>query len=598
MCASIFFSLQQSVVSVRLIIGNLSPNIFYTLKIMAIKPARILLNNEYRILGLMLFSLLAAIAPQQNKLLAQSFLIVHFGFFLLWQPLFKQQKNFSFAGLSLLVVLIFGYILWFNPWLNAFWVLVLLTLLTGRIFNRGFERAVYGYAVIILFLQLVLIITPQLFGLPGLSPSFQAPAATLILLSPLLLLFTPASANASQHVDFIRGFLVVLLIIFLCMGSALVAFTTQQAYIPSLVSSIIILSIFLLVTSLLWAPPGGIQGLAQLWEKYLLNIGGPFEQWINHIATEEAKPANRPAEFLDASLQYLIQQHWVCGVYWATRTNSAPRRHHLEGIESKYPVFHRDEKIEITIYTHAPIGPALSIHAKLILRVLVFYYRAKLQEQQIIRQAHLQAIYETGSKLTHDVKNILQSTQTMTQIINDDYAEIQQIFSILKKQIPLLSQRLQTTLQKLQSPNSTEQASDIQHGSLLTWWRDLQSRYSATGIRFNNAIEVDTDIPLEAFNTVAENLLENALNKQRREKNITIEARLQAKNDRLQFQVCDTGSPFPADKREALFQQALASEDGYGIGLYHSYKLAKENGYLLSLDESTGDFLCFTLSPV
>ena len=562
----------------------------------ALKPAKFLLNNEYRILGLMLFSLLAAIAPEQDTLLARSFLIVHFGFFLLWQPLFKRQKNFSFTGLSLLVILIFTYIIWFNPWLNAFWVLVLLTLLTGRIFNRGFERAVYGYAVIILFLQLVLIITPQLFGLPGLSLSFQAPASTLLLLSPLLLLLTPGSANASQHVDFIRGFLVVLLIIFLCMGSALVAFTTQQAYIPSLVSSIIILSIFLLITSLLWAPPGGVQGLAQLWEKYLLNIGGPFEQWINHIATEEARTTNRPAAFLDASLQYLIQQHWVCGVYWETRADGNARRHHLEGEKSRYPIFHRDDKIEITIYTYTPVGPALSIHAKLILRVLVFYYRAKLQEQQILKQAHLQAIYETGSKLTHDVKNILQSTQTMTQIIHDDEAEIEQIFSILKKQIPLLSQRLQTTLQKLQSPGESTPETAGQQYSLLQWWQELQSRYSETGIIFSNHVEIDTDIPLETFNTVAENLLENALNKQRREKDICIEARLRMENNRLVFQVCDSGSPFPQDKRDALFHEALASEDGYGIGLYQSYKLAKENGYQLSLESGPPGHTCFSLT--
>ncbi len=66
----------------------------------------------------------------------------------------------------------------------------------------------------------------------------------------------------------------------------------------------------------------------------------------------------------------------------------------------------------------------------------------------------MQAIYETGSKLTHDVKNILQSTQMMTQIINDTDTEMREIIDVLKKQMPLLTQRLNTTLEKLRAPEN------------------------------------------------------------------------------------------------------------------------------------------------
>ncbi len=563
---------------------------------MTAKPAQLLLKNEYRILGLMLFSLLVAMSPGQNALLEKSFLIVHFGFFLLWQPLFKQQNAFHLRGLVFLLLLILAYLYWFNPWLNALWVLILLTLLTGRIFNRGFERAVYGYAVIILFLQLVLLLTPSLFGLTGFSPAFQTSAGNVILFSPLLLIFTPNRKESSRNVDFIRGFLVVLLTIFLCMGSVLVSFTTSQAYIPSLISSIIILSIFLIITSLLWAPPGGISGLAQLWEKYLLNIGGPFEQWINHIATEEARGASHPVTFLDASLLYLIQQHWVCGVYWQTTSATHHINHHLEGKKSRHPLVHHDDKIEIIIYTFAPIGPALSIHARLILRVLVFYYRAKLQEQQIIKQAHLQAIYETGSKLTHDVKNILQSTQTMTQIVNDNDARLEEKFSILKKLLPVLSQRLQSTLSKLQSPHVAAQHAATITGSLSDWWQQLQLRYMNTGITFSGHISNDENVAVETFNTVAENLLENAKNKKYRETDIVITVCLQQSDQGVVLQVCDSGSLFPAQKLASLFHEALTSEDGYGVGLYQSYQLSDKTGYQLMLSENQPGKVCFTLS--
>jgi len=563
---------------------------------MALKPSQFLFKNEYRILGLMLFSLLAAILPGQSSALAQSFLIVHFGFFLLWQPLFKQQQNFNLPSLIALIVLVVSFILWFNPWFNAFWVLVLLSLLTGRIFNRGLERAVYGYAVFILLLQLVLIITPNLFSLSGLSPTFQSIANTSIMLAPLLLIFSPASKDLTPHVDFIRGFLIVLLVIFLCMSSVLVSFATLQAYIPSLISSIGILSVFLIITSLLWAPPGGMSGLAQLWEKYLLNIGGPFEQWLNHIAMEENKTSNRPAEFLDASLLYLIDQQWICGVAYNSTAHSGNNKNALVGTKSKYSILQKDETTELTIYTYAPIGPALSLHARLILRVLVFYYRAKLQEQQIIKQAHLQAIYETGSKLTHDVKNILQTTHTMTQIINDNEADMQATIDILKKQMPLLNQRLQTTLNKLKSPQSISASEKNSQTSLFKWWQQLKLRYQGCSIKFTNNLKDDYDIPLETFNTVAENLLENAKNKKNREPELNISAQLLIIQQNVVLQVCDTGSAFPDDKYPLLFKQTLPSEDGYGIGLYQSYQLAKKSGYQLTLNKNQAGNVCFHLT--
>ena len=147
-----------------------------------------LLNSEHRLLGLMLFSLLAASHIGNSDTIAQSFLIIHFGFFLLWQPVVKQQSSFSTKQIVILLVLIFSFIYLFNPWINALWTLLLLTMLTGRIFARGLARAAYGLAVIILFLQLVLITTPELFQLVAISSSLQAPFSTVLLILPLILL--------------------------------------------------------------------------------------------------------------------------------------------------------------------------------------------------------------------------------------------------------------------------------------------------------------------------------------------------------------------------------------------------------------------------
>ena len=551
---------------------------------------KFLSHNEHRLLGLMLFSLLSAIHLGNSDTIAQSFLIIHFGFFLLWQPVVKQQSNFTTKQLVILVLLIAAFIYWFNPWLNAFWSLLLLTLLTGRIFARGLARAAYGLAVIVLFLELVLITTPELFNLTALSSSVKSLFITTLILLPLLLVFIPVSDTAAKQVDFIRGFLVVLLVIFLCLSSVLVSMTTQRPYIESLAASVIILSFFLLFTAVLWTPRIGFSGLAQLWEKYLLNIGGPFEEWITHVSTLETNTSIRSAHFLSASLKYLSQQHWICGVSWQTETSSG-----IEGETSSHKVSIDDAKLKLTIYTYTPVGPSLLLHTKLLLNVLTFYYRAKLQEQQLIKQAHMQAIYETGSKLTHDVKNILQSTHTMSQIINDNDAELQEIIDVLKKQMPLLTQRLNTTLEKLRAPVNKSDTTDKTTSSLFQWWNRLQLHYSGRHIDFSSDVKKDIEIPVDVFNTVIENLLDNARTKRIREPNLKINVELSDSDNRLQLSVIDTGSAIDPQVHDMLFKEVISSHDGFGIGLYQSHELAKANGYRLNVEDNTDGRVRFTL---
>ena len=554
--------------------------------------SQFLQNNEHRLLGLMLFSLLAASHLGNSDTIAQSFLIVHFGFFLLWQPVVKQQSSFSAKQIVILFLLVFAFIYWFNPWLNAFWTLLLLTLLTGRIFARGLARAAYGLAVIVLFLELVLITTPELFHLAAISSSLLSAFSILLLALPLLLLFIPATGTAANQVDFIRGFLIVLLVIFLCMSSVLISLTIQQRYIESLAISVIILSLFLLLTAFLWAPRGGFTGLAQLLEKYVLNIGGPFEEWFAHVSSLEANTGLRPANFLSASLRYLMQQHWICGVNWKTDSDEG-----TVGEISSYQVSIHDEKLTLILYTYTPVGPSLLLHSKLLLNVLIFYYRAKLQEQLLLKQAHMQAIYETGSKLTHDVKNILQSTHTMTQIINDDDAQLQEKVDVLKNQMPILTQRLNTTLEKLRTPTSSDSNTQTSSGSLLHWWNQLQIRYTGRHITFTTEINNDSEIPLDIFTTVMENLLDNARNKRIREPDLNIFVAVSNADNKLQLTVTDSGSAIDSQIHQQLFKEVVSSNDGFGIGLYQSYELAKNHGYELSVERNTEGDVCFALRP-
>lgn len=555
---------------------------------MSFLSEKLLLGNEHRLLGLMMVSLIAAISFSDNLNLSRSLFITHFGFFLMWQPVYKQELDFSLGQLVGLLGFIGVFVVWLNAWLTPFWMLLLLSLLTGRIFSQGMGRVAYGIAVIVLFLQLTLITTPALFNLHGFSKPVLTSLQFGLVLLLLPLFFIKSHDHRHQtHVDFIRGFLIVILTLFLSMGSVLVTFTANIPYIQALASTVILAALFLLVTSLLWTPRGGFSGIAQLWEKYLLNIGGPFEQWISQLSSLEANTSLDPDYFLKTSIKYLHERHWISGIQWKTERSEG-----LSGERTPHMVNVSDDKVELTLYAHSPIGPALLLHTKLLLGVLMFYYKAKVQERQLTKQAHLRAIYETGSKLTHDVKNILQSTRTLTQALLHEDERTSEAYRILRKQLPLLTERLQTTLDKLSAP-TTETSESM---TIRSWWQEIQSKYAGRGIDFTESIHADTAIPVEVFNTVTENLLDNARSKRLTQSDLSITVALQADNNGVKLRVIDSGSPVPDETTAQLFNEVMFSENGFGIGLYQSSQLAKRAGYNLALESNNQGNVCFCLS--
>jgi signal transduction histidine kinase len=553
---------------------------------MSLLSSKFFLANEHRLLGMMLLSLLLALFFSDNINLSRSLFVSHFGFFLLWQPIYSRRQRFSLGNLLVLLAFIGVFVFWFNKWLIPFWMLMLLSLLTGRIFSRGLGRLIYGLAIIILFLQLILITTPSLFNLHGFPQRISTGIEIYLIISAIPILFIGSPPHLVTNVDFIRGFLVVMLTLFLCLGSVLVTFTTQQPYLQSLAGTIILAALFLFATSILWSPRGGFTGLAQMWEKYLLNIGGPFEQWISQLAALEANTSLDPDLFLQASVNYLRDRHWISGISWTTEKDT-----HTEGVSSRYSASTIDSRLKLTLYAHSPIGPALMLHSKLLLSVLTFYYKAKLQEQLLTKQAHLRAIYETGSRLTHDVKNILQSTNTLTQIVMSEDAGSDESNQLLRKQLPMLTQRLKTTLDKLGAPST----SDTGRCSLSQWWQDLQLRYAGREIQFNDTIKSDIEIPQDAFNTVVENLLENARTKRISQPGINISVSVISDDQTVSFVVCDTGHAIPESITANMFREIISSNDGFGIGLYQSSQLAGRAGYNLELSENIDGSVCFTM---
>ena len=90
---------------------------------MAFLSEKLLSGNEYRLLGLMMVSLVGAISFSDNLNISRSLFITHFGFFLMWQPVYKRELDFGLGQLVGLLGFIGVFVVWLNAWLTPFWML-------------------------------------------------------------------------------------------------------------------------------------------------------------------------------------------------------------------------------------------------------------------------------------------------------------------------------------------------------------------------------------------------------------------------------------------------------------------------------------------
>jgi signal transduction histidine kinase len=256
-------------------------------------------------------------------------------------------------------------------------------------------------------------------------------------------------------------------------------------------------------------------------------------------------------------------------------------------------VFHyNDEDFKVSVYAHRSVGAALRLHGQLLLQLVAHFHRAKQREEELTRTARLQAVYETGARITHDIKNLLQSLQTTTSAMQaSDPSDDAELRALIARQLPHVNQRLQLALDKLQAPEKEAMA----EGSLSAWWEALQARNIDSRINFESKLTSDPKVPLDLFDSVAENLLENARGKRLSEPEITINVHVEADNGTARLRVSDNGSCIESDTARNLFRTPVNSSNGLGIGLYQAARLAQQWGYELSLAANRPNEVAFDL---
>jgi len=197
-------------------------------------------------------------------------------------------------------------------------------------------------------------------------------------------------------------------------------------------------------------------------------------------------------------------------------------------------------------------------------------------------------VYETGSRLTHDLKNMLQSLLSLTAIAQSREARAQQL---LQQQLPLLTQRIEMTLLKLQQPHIESETPQL---ALNAWWDTLRLCNPHQSIEWRAPDHLpDKNIPAALFDCIIDNLLDNVLRKRQSEPGITNAVEIQP--EPLRLMVCDSGTPMPENIAADLWRGVVVSENGLGIGLYQAARWAEQLGYRLTLISNRAGNVCFEL---
>ena len=552
--------------------------------------ARAIVAGRRWVVLAMLLALHAAVTAEPGGAFQQLWLLVHFGLFLLWQPFFEAERRLDVGSIVMLVTII-GAILWLVAgWLIVTWMLLLMGILGGRVFTTHTDRGNRFYLVAFAYVLAMMLLwaVPRLMLADQPLPDTVARFARNVLpfvLALLLVLPQPREDHASLVFDFFYAVLVFQLGMVLALGSIVAMRFTENNYVEAVLLTVTGFGLALFVFAVLWNPMRGFGGLRTYFSTYLMSVGMPFELWMRRIA-ELAEREDDPRRFLEQALIEIEALPWIRGGNW-----SSPDGEGRFGADSEHATRFRHLALEIVFHSNIPLSPALNLHMRLLAQVVGEFYEGKRRERALTQHAYLQAVHETGARLTHDVKNLLQSLYALTSMAPREPAE-EGYTGLLQRQLPQLTKRLQSTLEKLRSPEIESRDLPV---SAVAWWSEVERRLTGGDVALEAAIEKDAEVPSGLFDSFAENALDNARAKRAREPGLVITMRLAADSHRVELSVRDNGSPVPEGAVERLFREPVDREGGLGIGLYHVARLARQAGYHLRLAANYPGEVCLAL---
>jgi signal transduction histidine kinase len=553
-----------------------------------------LIAKWWRVLFVLMLALLHLAAMRgPEDFWARGLMLAHFGLFIMWQPFMQAERRLTPSQALAIAAVALGILYFLNGWLLALWVSLFAGIVGGKVFLFQARWLRRFYLVVLLYLTSLLLIwiVPMSFIPAPLPGEVQVLAQYGFPVLFLVMLAIPAeadsdSAETPQIVDFFYAALIFLLLVALVLGSFAFMTVGGLQYVTALSYSMLIIAGVLLLLSFAWNPRAGFSGLSMYFSRYLLSVGLPFERWL-HFLAELSQLETRPERFLKEACVGLTRLPWVSGGFWHTADESGDF-----GKVSKNSVEFTNQEIHLRVFTRQPLGPSLIWHFHLLGQLLGEYYVAKQREQKLQQQTYVQAVHETGARMTHDVKNLLQSLNVLCAAAERDTPpDANELSSLIRRQLPAITQRLQQTLDKLQKPD----ASNARFVQARTWWEGLRRSYADRGVEFAlEALDETVMLPKELFDCAGDNLLQNALRKRKLDESVTVRASFRC-DGAIEFSVCDSGAPVAAEVLKGLLRGPVPSEAGFGIGLYQASRLAEISGFSLQLRENDPGRVCFSL---
>ncbi len=538
----------------------------------------------------MLLTLHGAVAWEPTEWWARGLLLAHFGLFLIWQPVWRGERQIPLTRALMVLCLGAFFAVSANWWLIATWMAILFGLIGGGVpgtVGRS-DRFVAILAAVYLVTILLMWVVPQLFITYAIVPGVSVFVRYGLPLLPLVILVIPKGerqSGAPVIVDLFYSVVLFLLVVALVLGSFVIQEVSHGQYLLGLAQALMVIALLLVGLSWLWNPRGGFGGIGTLLSRYLLGMGLPFEQRMRRLA-DLAQTETRPEQFLRDALADMLELPWVTGFGWTSAWSSG-----TVGKEAAHDEHYETDSLRITVYAPQPFSPAVLLHLKLLMQMVGHFYEAQRREQLRRQSAYSQAIYETGARLTHDVKNLLQSLRSICAAAEMRGADDDTAFrALVQRQLPQIAQRLGSALDKLKSP-ATSAVSEV---DALIWWQGLQTRYAGRGINFRDPGALnDMRLPAELFDSTVVTLIENALYKTAEDAALKVTVTLLA-GPRLR--VCDTGMPVQSDIIDQILMMPVESASGLGVGLFQAAKFAEQSGYALALADNRIGNVCFELT--
>ncbi|MEO6974365.1 MAG: ATP-binding protein [Gallionella sp.] len=548
------------------------------------------INSSRWLLLAMLWVLHGALLLGVSSPWVHPLLITHFGLFLLWQPLWRGEHRVGLSGFVLIALAAVAEVFFLSWWTIAFWLIGLFGLVGARVFSfhDRWARLLYMGVMVYLLAVLLLWVVPNLFAAQA---TIEVGHILIWYVLPVLLVaMTALSASkeltgSAQKVDFIYSLLLFMLLALVVLGSLAFMTLGRLDYLDALLRTLFLIGLILLAFGALWNPRFGFSGLQTMFSRYLLNVGTPFEDWLAQL-TDAVQREPDAAAYLRRAVDLLADFPWVSGLSW-----QSPNATGQLGKISEHVAVVQERGLHLTLYARQSLNPTLLLHIHVLVQLIGYFYQSKQREQALRDISRLQAVYETGSRLTHDLKNMLQSLHSLTALAQQREGKAQQL---LQQQLPLLSQRIEMILLKLQQPHTENQAALL---ALNAWWDALQLRSQHQLVRWREPDGLpDSIIPAALFDCVIDNLIDNALRKRQTEPDIVISVEIHSKP--LCITVCDSGVAIPESLAVKLLRDVIVSEHGFGIGLYQAARWAKQLDYRLALISNRTGKVCFELREI